>query len=211
MSRKIDFFDGAQSSTTPVLSGSDAIDIVYDNTGSGLTATEVQSAIDEVAALAGGPIDAANIADGSVSNTEFQFLNGVSSAIQTQLGTKAATTLNNVSSTAINADLLPLNSGSRNLGSSTKEWLNVHCSSIMKSGTVFVSVVNKTLNDNAGTPVLNWDTKTLLDGWNVIIKNGVTGSRPPGPVVGQQYFDTTLNIPIWFNGTDWVDATGTVV
>lgn len=25
------------------------------------------------------------------------------------------------------------------------------------------------------------------------------------------YFDTDLNKPIWFNGTDWVDATGTVV
>lgn len=37
-------------------------------------------------------IDAAKIADGSVSNTEFQYLNGVSSAIQTQLDTKAAVT-----------------------------------------------------------------------------------------------------------------------
>ena len=35
-------------------------------------------------------IDAANIADGSVSNTEYQYLNGVTSAIQTQLGAKAA-------------------------------------------------------------------------------------------------------------------------
>ena len=34
-------------------------------------------------------IDAAKIADGSVSNTEFQYLNGVTSAIQTQLNNKA--------------------------------------------------------------------------------------------------------------------------
>ena len=34
-------------------------------------------------------IDAANIADGSVSNTEFQYLNWVTSAIQTQIDTKA--------------------------------------------------------------------------------------------------------------------------
>jgi len=34
-------------------------------------------------------LDAASIADGSISNTEFQFLNGVSSNIQTQLDAKA--------------------------------------------------------------------------------------------------------------------------
>jgi hypothetical protein len=26
--------------------------------------------------------------------------------------------------------------------------------------------------------------------------------------IGQFYFDTTLNIPVWYNGTAWVDATG---
>ena len=36
-------------------------------------------------------LDAASIADGSISNTEFQFLNGVSSNIQTQLDAKAST------------------------------------------------------------------------------------------------------------------------
>jgi hypothetical protein len=36
-------------------------------------------------------LNAANMGDGSVSNTEFQFLNGVTSAIQTQLNTKAST------------------------------------------------------------------------------------------------------------------------
>lgn len=36
-------------------------------------------------------INAAKVADGSVSNTEFQYLNGVTSAVQTQLDGKAAT------------------------------------------------------------------------------------------------------------------------
>ena len=46
--------------------------------------------------------------------------------------------------------------------------------------------------------------------------NGSTANRPistailPTPI-GQFYFDTTLGFPIWWNGTDWVDATGTVV
>jgi hypothetical protein len=42
--------------------------------------------------------------------------------------------------------------------------------------------------------------------------SGTTANRPATfLVVGQQYFDTTLGYPIWYDGTDWVDATGTVV
>jgi hypothetical protein len=41
---------------------------------------------------------------------------------------------------------------------------------------------------------------------------GTTALRPStGLLVGQFYFDTSLGIPIWWNGTNWVDATGTVV
>lgn len=50
---------------------------------------------------AAAAIDAAKVANGTVSNTEYQYLNGVSSAIQTQLDGKAATshshTLSNIS------------------------------------------------------------------------------------------------------------------
>ena len=28
--------------------------------------------------------------------------------------------------------------------------------------------------------------------------------------IGQQAFDTTLGAPVWWNGKDWVDATGVV-
>jgi hypothetical protein len=42
--------------------------------------------------------------------------------------------------------------------------------------------------------------------------SGPTANRPATfLVIGQQYFDTTLGYPIWYDGTDWVDATGTVV
>ena len=42
--------------------------------------------------------------------------------------------------------------------------------------------------------------------------SGTTANRPTERLeVGQYYFDTTLGIPIWYDGTDWVDATGTVV
>jgi hypothetical protein len=41
---------------------------------------------------------------------------------------------------------------------------------------------------------------------------GTTASRPSTSLlVGQQYFDTTINRPIWWNGTNWINAAGTVV
>lgn len=39
--------------------------------------------------------------------------------------------------------------------------------------------------------------------------NGVTGSRPTSSILGQYYFDTTIGYPVYWNGSTWVDATGT--
>ena len=41
--------------------------------------------------------------------------------------------------------------------------------------------------------------------------SGTTSSRPTNVNTGFQYFDTTLGKPIYYNGTNWVDATGTTV
>ena len=38
--------------------------------------------------------------------------------------------------------------------------------------------------------------------------NGTSANRPTSSIVGQFYFDTTLNKPLWWNGTGFVDATG---
>ena len=52
---------------------------------------------------------------------------------------------------------------------------------------------------------------------SVVIPNaGPTSSRPistaQAPLgVGQPFFDTTLNRPIWWTGTNWIKADGTVV
>lgn len=61
--------------------------------------------------------------------------------------------------------------------------------------------------------------KTAANIWREVgdvVRNlsGTTDSRPnSAAVVGMQYFDTTLNKPIWRNATNsgWVDATGTAV
>ncbi|WP_236719951.1 hypothetical protein [Lactiplantibacillus plantarum] len=41
--------------------------------------------------------------------------------------------------------------------------------------------------------------------------NGATSARPTGQTAGYQYFDTSLNKPIWYTGKNWVDATGKTV
>ena len=38
-----------------------------------------------------------------------------------------------------------------------------------------------------------------------------TGNRPASADIGTQYFDTTLNKPIWWNGSMWVDSDGTAL
>lgn len=47
---------------------------------------------------------------------------------------------------------------------------------------------------------------------SAIPDSGETASRPTEQLqVGQLYFDTDLGLPIWWNGSDWIDAAGTVV
>ncbi len=58
--------------------------------------------------LAAG-IDAAKLADGSVSNTEFQYLNGVTSNVQTQIDANATSIATNASDISANATNIALN------------------------------------------------------------------------------------------------------
>ena len=42
--------------------------------------------------------------------------------------------------------------------------------------------------------------------------SGTTANRPTTDLqVGDYYFDTTLGHPIWYDGTNWVNATGSTV
>lgn len=43
-------------------------------------------------------------------------------------------------------------------------------------------------------------------------EQGTTAARPTFElVIGQTYFDTTLGLAIWWDGAQWVDATGAPV
>ena len=52
--------------------------------------------------------------------------------------------------------------------------------------------------------------------WKIMSKgfeptHGTTEQRPAVNLIGAEYFDTTLSKPIWHNGTNWIDALGTIV
>ena len=55
--------------------------------------------------------------------------------------------------------------------------------------------------------------KLILNGTEFVIEDRRIGSGKTRPTltpddIGFMFFDTILGKPIWWNGTDWVDATG---
>lgn len=63
--------------------------------------------------------------------------------------------------------------------------------------------------DMSSGPDYSFVTKDYVDSF--VVPSGATGSRPSTPVTGSHFFDTTLGIPIWYDGVNWVDATGGTV
>lgn len=55
---------------------------------------------------------------------------------------------------------------------------------------------------------LNVDRIVLSGTW---FDSGVTSNRPTNVLIGFQYFDTTVNKPIFWDGSKWIDATGATV
>jgi hypothetical protein len=54
-----------------------------------------------------------------------------------------------------------------------------------------------------------------IDNFTEFVAQPISGTGAERPAVqlhvGQTYFDTTLGIPIWWNGTVWKNASGTTV
>jgi hypothetical protein len=117
--------------------------------GGGTTWTIDNSAVTN--AKVGTGIDAAKLADGSVSNTEFQYLNGVSSAIQSQLDGK-------VPYTGATQDV---NLGEFGAQLGNLEFDNTPTNTPTAAGSVFWSDTDGTLH-------------TILKGGNVTAKLGET-------------------------------------
>ncbi len=81
----------AQDAVGTILTDSATIDFTYDDATPQISAQVVDGSITNVKVAAG--IDAAKIGAGIVDNTEFGYLNGVTSSIQTQLDAKLSSSL----------------------------------------------------------------------------------------------------------------------
>lgn len=48
---------------------------------------------------------------------------------------------------------------------------------------------------------------------SAVVSGGSTAQRPTNPISGQQYYDATLGLPIWYNtvSSSWKRADGTSV
>lgn len=70
------------------------------------------------------------------------------------------------------------------------------------------------LSERSGFPDLVWGRFFDLLGIiaTSVTQSGTTGARPgTGLYIGRVYFDTTLGIPVWWDGANWVNATGATV
>ena len=123
----------------------------------GLVIESTELALDLGASSITGSLDAAKIADGSVSDTEFQYLNGVTSAIQTQLDGKQA-------------------SGAYITASSTDTLTNKTLGAVTLSGTVTggdQEINAVVLKDYAETDVAVTSSSGVV---SINLANGNTGS-----------------------------------
>lgn len=67
----------------------------------------------------------------------------------------------------------------------------------------------KVWQDHVGVVAGNPHGTTAADVGAVALLSGATASRPAAPAAGWMYFDTTIGKPVWYDGSGWVDATGT--
>lgn len=141
----------------------------------------------------GAAIDAAKIADGSVSSAEFQFINSLTSNAQTQIDGKASTALSNLASVAINTSLISDTNNTDDLGSAAIGW---------KDG-----FINRLLMDS------NSQTTSLAG--HASASASVNYQLPPAaPTVnGQILSSTTAGVMSWVTdaasssfAADWLNA-----
>lgn len=117
----------------------------------------------------------------SVTDTELNYVSGVTSAIQTQLNGKANTALSNLASTAVNVDILPGTTNSIQLGSITKRWL---------------SITSSNFNTNDGT-------NTLIE--------LLTSATSPSVITGPSIRNSTGNSSLAIFTSNNSGATGNVL
>lgn len=67
-------------------------------------------------------------------------------------------------------------------------------------------VTGETIRTKSNSFIRNGDTVGIM-----AVLTGPSVLRPVSPEAGVMYYDRTLSKPIWYNGSNWIDATGNAV
>jgi hypothetical protein len=171
--------------------------------GSGATWTIDNSAVTNSKVASG--IDAAKIGNGTISNTEFETLNGVTSAIQTQIDSKQATLVSATNIKTVNSNSL-LGSGNISVGTLTSVDLtmpsafSVSGNPITTSGTLAVTGAGAVSQYVRGDGSLaNFPS---VSGGGASTSYYLNGSVSQGTIGGVAYYEMNKT-PILGSGTDF--------
>lgn len=151
----------AQDAVGTILINGSKISLTYNDATPSITADVIADSLVNADISAIAAIDATKLADGSVSNTEFQYLDGVTSSIQTQLNGRANTLLSNLTGpTSVNQNLRPDSQGVRTLGGVGAAWSTAHsyvyrpaANTLLSNITVTIGTNSVTLSDVTGIQV----------------------------------------------------------
>lgn len=64
------------------------------------------------------------------------------------------------------------------------------------------------IQDQVETGSAFWLTPAAGDARYIKRQGGATAERPDNPLDFEMFFDTDIGMPVWWDGSDWVDATG---
>lgn len=201
-----DFNEAAQDAVGNILTDSSKIDFTYNDAGNTITATIfadslVNADINSVAAIALTKLAAttasrALVSDASgfvsasaVTSTELGYVSGVTSAIQTQLNGKASTTLNNLGTTSINANLLPDANNTRNIGSGALKWANINgANGYFEQINFILGQIDSTTSRTAPSGI--GASELTIYAPNQIADIGIYGGDPTGSNGGSVFVET---------------------
>lgn len=191
-----------QDAVAALLKDSSTIEFSYNDAAGELTPSVKSGSLDNSHISASAAIDASKIADGSVSNAEFQYLDGVTSGIQSQLngldGRLDTIEGDYATQTYVDTTFIPLSQKGAANGVATLDG----------GGKIPVSQLPSAVMTYEGIWNASTNSPTLADGTGdagMVYRVGTTGSQD----LGSGSISYAVGDYIIYNGSIWEKSDGT--